>query len=157
MTRDFSASFVIFATCHSFKTSMPPSIATCKTSYDDRTIVKGTWDKHWQCLEREKCMNHLILKQMVRIAHCAKRRSRTVDKDRLSEWKRILAVLESSFYFQTFLNHLTHYLKSQIFVKKFNFDKTLQFSREIKVENLDKKRRFRAVLDALRWLRRVWK
>ena len=26
----------------------------------------------------------------------------------------------------------SHYLKSQIFVQKFNFDKTLQFSREIK-------------------------
>ena len=29
----------------------------------------------------------------------------------------------------------THYSKSQIFVQKFNFDKTLQFSREIKVVN----------------------
>ena len=29
----------------------------------------------------------------------------------------------------------SHYLKSQIFVQKFNFDKTLQFSREIKVVN----------------------
>ena len=29
----------------------------------------------------------------------------------------------------------SHYAKSQIFVHKFNFDKTLQFSREIKVVN----------------------
>ena len=29
----------------------------------------------------------------------------------------------------------THYSKSQIFVQKFNFVKTLQFSREIKVVN----------------------
>ena len=29
----------------------------------------------------------------------------------------------------------THYSKSQIFVQKFNFDKNLQFSREIKVVN----------------------
>ena len=29
----------------------------------------------------------------------------------------------------------THYLKSQIFVQKFNFNKTFQFSREIKVVN----------------------
>ena len=29
----------------------------------------------------------------------------------------------------------SHYSKSQIFVQKFNFDKTLQFSREIKVVN----------------------
>ena len=29
----------------------------------------------------------------------------------------------------------SHYSKSQIFVQKFNFDKTLQFSREIKVIN----------------------
>ena len=31
--------------------------------------------------------------------------------------------------------NLTHYSKSQIFVQKFNFDITLQFSREIKVVN----------------------
>ena len=30
-------------------------------------------------------------------------------------------------------NNNSHYSKSQIFVQKFNFDKTLQFSREIKV------------------------
>ena len=129
MTRDFSASFVIFATCHSFKTSMPSSIATWKTSYDDRTIVKGTWDKHWQCLEREKCMNHLILKQMVRIAHCAKRRSRTVDKDRLSEWKRIFAVILKIFIlFSDFIKSSQHTIrkikflsKNSILTKLYNF------------------------------------
>ena len=32
-------------------------------------------------------------------------------------------------------NNNSHYSKRQIFVQKFNFDKTLQFSREIKVVN----------------------
>ena len=33
------------------------------------------------------------------------------------------------------IGNFTHYSKSQIFVQKFNFDKSLQFSREIKVVN----------------------
>ena len=41
----------------------------------------------------------------------------------------------SNFPIFLWLIPFSHYSKSQIFVQKFNFDKTLQFSREIKVVN----------------------
>ena len=42
---------------------------------------------------------------------------------------------DNQIYYQIKVHFKTHQSKSQIFVQKFNFDKTLQFSREIKVVN----------------------
>ena len=66
-----------------------------------------------------QCMNHFILKQMVRIAHCANRRSRTVDKDRLSEWKRIFAVILKIFIlFSDFIKSSQHTIRKIKFLSK---------------------------------------
>ena len=66
--------------------------------------------------------SHLMVLQSPSIApDIILRRDGFVDPDTLLEW--LLGLTG------------THYSKSQIFVQKFNFDKTIQFSREIKVVN----------------------
>ena len=71
------------------------------------------------------------------ISHFLENPKESFEVSDLSSYERLLAHTCSMYNSLNSQSKITnsHYSKSQIFVQKFNFDKTLQFSREIKVVN----------------------